>query len=121
MHRGSCTTSTHTHIFVVVVVVAVVVVVFVFVFQDRVSLCSPGYPGTHSVDQAGLKINRLRRKTTPSQKKKKKAKGLFQRCGTTIRKQAAALGLQKGGEVGKITKKTKVDRDKFFLLCFVLW
>jgi hypothetical protein len=21
-----------------------------FVFQDRVSLCNPGYPGTHSVD-----------------------------------------------------------------------
>jgi hypothetical protein len=27
-----------------------------FVFQDRVSLCSPGYSGTHSVDQAGLKL-----------------------------------------------------------------
>jgi hypothetical protein len=27
-----------------------------FVFQDRVSLCSPGYPGTHSVDQAGPEI-----------------------------------------------------------------
>jgi hypothetical protein len=24
--------------------------------QDRVSLCSPGCPGTHSVDQAGLKL-----------------------------------------------------------------
>ena len=32
----------------------VVVVVVVVVFQDRVSLCSPGCPGTHSVDQAGL-------------------------------------------------------------------
>jgi hypothetical protein len=30
-----------------------------FVFQDRVSLCSPGYPGTHSVDQAGLKLRNL--------------------------------------------------------------
>jgi hypothetical protein len=33
---------------------------FVFVlfcfFQDRVSLYSPGCPGTHSVDQAGLKL-----------------------------------------------------------------
>jgi hypothetical protein len=29
--------------------------VFYF-FQDRVSLCSPGCPGTHSVDQAGLKL-----------------------------------------------------------------
>jgi hypothetical protein len=28
----------------------------VLVFQDRVSLCSPGCPGTHSVDQAGLKL-----------------------------------------------------------------
>jgi hypothetical protein len=25
-------------------------------FRDRVSLCSPGCPGTHSVDQAGLKL-----------------------------------------------------------------
>jgi hypothetical protein len=28
----------------------------VFVFRDRVSLCSPGCPGTHSVDQAGLEL-----------------------------------------------------------------
>jgi hypothetical protein len=27
-----------------------------FIFQDRVSLCSPGCPGTHSVDQAGFKL-----------------------------------------------------------------
>jgi hypothetical protein len=33
--------------------------VFVFVFWDRVSLCSPGWPGTHSVDQAGLKLRNL--------------------------------------------------------------
>jgi hypothetical protein len=33
------------------------VCLFVFVFfHDRVSLCSPGCPGTHSVDQAGLKL-----------------------------------------------------------------
>jgi hypothetical protein len=25
-------------------------------FQDRVSMCSPGYPGTHFVDQAGLEL-----------------------------------------------------------------
>jgi hypothetical protein len=24
--------------------------------QDRVSLCSPGCPGTHSIDQAGLEL-----------------------------------------------------------------
>jgi hypothetical protein len=27
-----------------------------FFFGDRVSLCSPGCPGTHSVDQAGLEL-----------------------------------------------------------------
>jgi hypothetical protein len=33
---------------------------FCFVlFQDRVSLCSPGCPGTHSVDQAGLELGNL--------------------------------------------------------------
>jgi hypothetical protein len=30
--------------------------VVVVVFQDRGSLCSPGCPGTHSVDQAGLEL-----------------------------------------------------------------
>ena len=28
-------------------------------FRDRVSLCSPGCPGTHSVDQAGLQLRNL--------------------------------------------------------------
>ena len=28
-------------------------------FQDRVSLCSPGCPGTHSVDQAGLELTEI--------------------------------------------------------------
>jgi hypothetical protein len=36
--------------------VVVVVVVVVVVFRDRVSLCSPGCPGAHSVDQAGLEL-----------------------------------------------------------------
>jgi hypothetical protein len=35
------------------------VCLFVFVFRDRVSLYSPGCPGTHSVDQAGLKFRYL--------------------------------------------------------------
>jgi hypothetical protein len=34
----------------------VVVVVLFFVFRDRVSLYSPGCPGTHFVDQAGLEL-----------------------------------------------------------------
>jgi hypothetical protein len=29
---------------------------FFFFFWDRISLCSPGCPGTHSVDQAGLEL-----------------------------------------------------------------
>jgi hypothetical protein len=29
---------------------------FFLVFRDRVSLYSPGCPGTHSVDQAGLEL-----------------------------------------------------------------
>jgi hypothetical protein len=29
---------------------------FFLVFRDRVSLCRPGCPGTHSVDQAGLEL-----------------------------------------------------------------
>jgi hypothetical protein len=31
-------------------------VVVVLFFRDRVSLCSPGCLGTHSVDQAGLEL-----------------------------------------------------------------
>ena len=33
-----------------------VVVVVVFCFSRQGFLCSPGYPGTHSIDQAGLKL-----------------------------------------------------------------
>jgi hypothetical protein len=29
---------------------------FFLVFRDRVSLCSPGCPGTHFLDQAGLEL-----------------------------------------------------------------
>jgi hypothetical protein len=32
------------------------VIFFFLVFQDRISLYSPGCPGTHFVDQAGLKL-----------------------------------------------------------------
>jgi hypothetical protein len=34
------------------------VLVFWF-FQDRVSLCSPGCPGTHFVEQSGLNLRNL--------------------------------------------------------------
>jgi hypothetical protein len=33
--------------------------IFFFFFQGRVSLCSPGCPGTHSVDQADLELRSL--------------------------------------------------------------
>jgi hypothetical protein len=54
-------------VFVVVVVFVcclflgflVLALVLVLVFRDRVSLCSPGCPGTHSVDQAGLELRNL--------------------------------------------------------------
>jgi hypothetical protein len=44
--------------------VCFVFVLFLFVFcflffRDRISLCSPDCPGTHSVDQAGLKLRNL--------------------------------------------------------------
>jgi hypothetical protein len=32
------------------------VFIYLLVFRDRVSLCSPGCPGTHFVDQAGLEL-----------------------------------------------------------------
>jgi hypothetical protein len=35
------------------------VCLFVCLFRDRVSLYSPGCPGTHSVDQAGLELRNL--------------------------------------------------------------
>jgi hypothetical protein len=32
---------------------------FGLVFQDRVSLSNPGCPGTHSLDQDGLKVTEI--------------------------------------------------------------
>jgi hypothetical protein len=32
---------------------------FCFCFRDRVSLCSPGCPGTHFANQAGLELRKL--------------------------------------------------------------
>jgi hypothetical protein len=32
---------------------------FILVFRDRVSLCCPGCPGTHFVDQSGLELRNL--------------------------------------------------------------
>ena len=35
------------------------VLFYFLVFRDRVSLCSSGRPGTHPVDQAGLKLRNV--------------------------------------------------------------
>ena len=40
-------------------VVVVLFFVFVFVFQDWGFLCSPGFPGIHSVEQVGLELRNL--------------------------------------------------------------
>jgi hypothetical protein len=40
---------------------------FFLVFQDKVSLYSPGCPGTHFVDQAGLELRNLPAPATASQ------------------------------------------------------
>jgi hypothetical protein len=37
-----------------------------FVFRDRVFLCSPGFPGTHFVDQAGLELRNPRAPPRPA-------------------------------------------------------
>jgi hypothetical protein len=34
-------------------------------FRDRVSLCSPGCPGTHFIDQAGLELRNLPASASP--------------------------------------------------------
>ena len=49
MHNVLCSTSN----------TAVCLSFFFLVFQDRVSLCSPGCPGTHFVDQANLELRNL--------------------------------------------------------------
>jgi hypothetical protein len=44
------------HFFVFKVERAIMSFFVVVVFRDRISLCSPGCPGTHFVDQAGLEL-----------------------------------------------------------------
>jgi hypothetical protein len=45
------------HIYIYMYIYSIFIYLFVYlVFRDRVSLCSPGCPGTHSVDQAGLEL-----------------------------------------------------------------
>jgi hypothetical protein len=44
----------------------VLFVVVVLIFRERVSLYSPGCPGTHSVDQAGLELRNPPASASPS-------------------------------------------------------
>jgi hypothetical protein len=44
---------------IVLVLSGFLLLLFGFVFQDKVFLCSPGCPGTHSVDQASLELEDL--------------------------------------------------------------
>jgi hypothetical protein len=50
---------------------------FFLVFRDRVSLYSPGCPGTHSVDQAGLKLRNPPASASRKQKQTNKQKILL--------------------------------------------
>jgi hypothetical protein len=50
----------HKHLLFACFFVVVHLVCFGFwFFEAQVSLCSPGWPGNHSVDQAGLKLRKL--------------------------------------------------------------
>jgi hypothetical protein len=53
---GSVGRKGHTNTLVVFCFCFLFVCLFVLVFRDRVSLCSPGCPGTHFADQAGLEL-----------------------------------------------------------------
>jgi hypothetical protein len=45
------------YVIILFICLFIYLLIYLFIyFQDRVSLCSPGYPGTHSVDQAGLEL-----------------------------------------------------------------
>jgi hypothetical protein len=46
--------QTHTHVHIITIMI--IIIFCLFVFWDRVFLHSPGCPGTHSVDQAGLEL-----------------------------------------------------------------
>jgi hypothetical protein len=69
------------------------VCLFVLFFRDRVSLCSPGCPGTHSVDQAGLEHKKSACFCLPSVG----IKGRHHHC----------------PKEQKITKRAKITKDNF--------
>jgi hypothetical protein len=58
---GCCSLIISPPLFVVVVLFLFIFIYFFFylVFQDKISLCSIGFPGVHSANQAGLKTQRV--------------------------------------------------------------
>jgi hypothetical protein len=84
--------------------VCLFVCLFCFVFQDRVSLCSPGYPGTHSVAQAGLEL-----RNPPASASQ--VLGL-KVCGTTARLRFMCYDIH---------KQSIFENTLFFFLCLVLY
>jgi hypothetical protein len=64
---------------------------FILVFRDRVSLCSPGCPGTHSEDQAGLDL-----KNPPAS-----ASGVLglKACATTTQPTTSFLSVEMGSGI----------------------
>ena len=44
---------------IIVFIILIFIFYLFFFFLDRVSLCSPGCPGTHTVDQDGLELRDL--------------------------------------------------------------
>jgi hypothetical protein len=60
--RGELDSPFHTVLKSICVFIIFIIYLFIYlslVFRDRVSLYSPGCPGTHFVDQAGLELRNL--------------------------------------------------------------
>jgi hypothetical protein len=47
------------NLYLIYLIITSFIYLFILVFRDRVSLYSPGCPGTHFVDQAGLELRNL--------------------------------------------------------------
>ena len=59
VHCSSKSKSVLFFCFVLFCLFCFVLVFWIWIFRDRISLCSPGCPGTHSLDQAGLELRNL--------------------------------------------------------------
>jgi hypothetical protein len=89
------------------------VCLFVLVFRDRVSLCSPGCPGTHSVDQAGLGLRNP--PASASQVLGSKA------CATTARYGLPSAEISKNQESLKNNHKANIFPSKINVIHFYVY